>query len=358
MSVKLRRRKLKSSKNKSCYSFYLDIYSNGQRETQTINHLILDENAPKEERNEIIRQAEQVARVKEGELFNEEYNMPSKNNQKIDFISYFTWLKDGKKETKTQESWNNTLNYLKLYFKGGILFNQLKEERLVGFIKYLQREGLSNNSVVTYFQKVKAALNQAVKEKKIYINPAHNIQSIKKIETEKVNLSIEELQLIMKTKFYNESVKRAFLFSCYTGLRISDIKKLQWGDIKKDGKKMAANISQQKTGEFIYQPLNETAIELMGKPKNDKEYIFNLSVHSKSINRVLDKLIKAAEIKKKITFHCARHTNAVQMVTAGIDIFVVSKMLGHRDIKSTMVYAKVANELKEKAANSIPKIKV
>jgi integrase/recombinase XerD len=99
--------------------------------------------------------------------------------------------------------------------------------------------------------------------------------------------------------------------------------------------------------------LNQNALSILEKQKHNKEFVFNLSEHVSSINRTVKKLIKKAEIKKEIHFHCARHTFATLLVTSGVNIFTISKLMGHRDIKSTLVYAKVIDEEKEKAVNSM-----
>lgn len=362
MSVQLRKRKLKGANKKSLFTFYLDIYANGQRRTETIKHLIFDEGASKEERNEVQKQAEYVARIKSNELFNIEHGMPSRDKQKIDFIEYYKRLMKEKEEKKTRESWNNTLNYLQEYAKGSISFNNINEEWISGFIKYLQKFKLSNNSILTYLHKVKAALNQAVKEKIIFSNPAYNVNSLKKIETEKVHLTIKELGIIARTKFYHDGVKRAFLFACYTGIRISDIMNLKWENVKQEKVKRVflygINILQKKTKGYNYLPINSIAIDLMGKRKNDNELVFKLHKHARSINKVLDKLMDAAKINKNISFHCSRHTNAVLLLESGADIYTVSKLLGHKDLKSTQVYAKVVDQTKINAVNKLPKIKL
>ena len=87
---------------------------------------------------------------------------------------------------------------------------------------------------------------------------------------------------------------------------------------------------------------------------NDSERVFKGLKYSAENNHKLEVWVLKAGIKKKITFHCARHTNAVLLLSNGTDIYTVAKMLGHRDIKSTMVYLKFTDELKHKAMNALP----
>ncbi|MBA3704724.1 MAG: site-specific integrase [Bacteroidetes bacterium] len=369
MSVILRTKKLHGKNHKSMYALYLDFYESGNRRIETIPNLRLDKNDSKENQNKILEKGRQIARLREIALFDKEQGMPSLINQKMNFIDYFSHVMNGKEEIKTKETWNNTLNYLKTYFRKGISFDKLNEEHLTGFLSYIQNlkkedgtKKLKNGTLITYFNKITTALNQAVKEKKIYRNPANNVQKIKKLETKKVFLSIEELQKIENTEFYNDEVKRAFLFSCWTGLRVSDVMKLKWGSIEEKKRKektiTQVHIPQQKTSKFLYLTLNPVAVKLMGNKKNKSETVFKLPKHSRSINKALEKLIKKAGIEKKVTFHCGRHTNATQLVSAGVPIPAIQNMLGHRDIKSTMVYAKVVDEVMEKAAYSLPSIKL
>ncbi len=230
------------------------------------------------------------------------------------------------------------------------------------FADYLVSNLKSPNSAWTYFARLKVVLNNAVRERIIIQSPAKNIR-IKMREIEKTYLTIDELGILVKTKCRYEIIKLAFLFSCFTGLRLSDIKKLQWKDIKKDSNNTTTlHFRQKKTGGVEYFPLNQTAIDLMNSTietpnvfPHPETLIFPMPYISK-IERALYSWKKKAKINKHITFHCGRHTFAVNSISSGVDIFTVSKLLGHKDLKTTMVYAKVVDSKLNEAVNKLPSI--
>src|SRR4030043_2078586 len=126
-----------------------------------------------------------------------------------------------------------------------------------------------------YFRKIKCALHESIKDRILANSPADLINPIKVPQKEREYLTIDEIQNIADTPFYNVEVKKAFLFSCFTGLRYGDLKSLKWDQIKEvnyngNGKSYAIQIQQSKTGIVNHIPLNETALKLIGKrPKND-----------------------------------------------------------------------------------------
>lgn len=139
-----------------------------------------------------------------------------------------------------------------------------------------------------------------------------------------------------------QNVLKYFLFSCFTGMRYQDIKELKYKNIS-DG---IVKVKMHKTNQFVTVPLIEEALELCGKGQ-DEEYVFNVTCNQLT-NRNLKSIMVIAEIKKNISFHCGRHSFATIGLTLGIPIEVISKMLGHTDLKTTQVYAQVINDLKIK----------
>ncbi len=148
-------------------------------------------------------------------------------------------------------------------------------------------------------------------------------------------------------------LKRAAIFSALTGLRLSDIQKLKWSEVSRDGDSYKLNFNQQKTKGVEYTPISEQAYKLCGKPQAPEMLVFDGLPNSAWISEPLKRWIKAAGIQRNITFHCFRHTYATIQLTNGTDIYVVSKMLGHTNIKTTQIYAKVVDKKKDEAANAI-----
>ena len=143
---------------------------------------------------------------------------------------------------------------------------------------------------------------------------------------------------------------------CLTGLRKSDIEKLTWGEIQKFGKFTRIVFKQKKTGGQEYLDISDQAAEYLGTRRNDVDRVFEGFRYGAWISLELKRWALASGISKNITFHCARHTFAVMMLDLGADIFTVSKLLGHRDLSTTQIYAKVLDKNKQAAVNRIPKI--
>ena len=160
----------------------------------------------------------------------------------------------------------------------------------------------------------------------------------------------------MATPCRLEIVKHAFLFSCFTGLRYSDIKSLLWSEIHTavDGKTRYLEHKQVKTKKVVTVPISEEALKWMPKKQKDKEKVFHqLYITPTSVEALLDEWVKAAGIQKHITYHCSRHTAATMLLTLGADLYTVSKILGHSSIKTTEVYAKIVDKKKVETVNLV-----
>lgn len=354
MAVNLRkvyRGKKEVSKKNRPYRYQLDFYNNGKRVRETIKDVEFLPTDTKEQRKQKRNIINKIKADLEIELANKSNGLISRQLKKASFIKYFESLKD-KKSKNTQTAWRNTLNHIIAFQGKKLTFENVTINWLEKFSSYLLNE-VSQNSARVYMQKINATLNQAVKERIIIENPYKFTSKIKPEEKEMVYLTKDEVQEIINTPFFDSEVKNAFLFSCSTGLRFSDLKHLKWSNIK-NGK---IHITQTKTKGAIYIPLNDNAEHILNLQKNTTEFIFKFSTYNSSVNRTLGKLIKQTNIKKNVTFHSARHTFATLLVTSGVNIFTVSKLLGHKNIDSTLIYAKVINEEKEKAVNSLPNFK-
>ena len=110
---------------------------------------------------------------------------------------------------------------------------------------------------------------------------------------------------------------------------------------------------QKKTKGAETQPISDQAFELLGERTIPDERVFVGLKYSAWHNLKLQQWVMKAGISKTITFHCARHTYATLQLTLGTDIYTVSKLLGHKDLKTTQIYAKIIDERKKEAANKI-----
>jgi len=244
------------------------------------------------------------------------------------------------------------LAYLKRHlekFAGKELtFSQIDKQFCSKFVDYLI--ATIDKSAKYYVQAFKHVLTKAHDEDYLADVPRINIP--KYHSPHKEYLTIEELQNIHATPVKNPEYKNAFLFACYTGIRFIDLKQITFNDIH-DGK---LAFIQQKTQEPVSVKLNQTALKIVEtqKEKNSTR-IFDLKSHV-SWNENVDKLAKAAGITKHITGHCARHTFATLCITQGADIYVVSKLLGHTNVRMTQLYAKMGEQRKDAVIDSLPEL--
>jgi integrase len=282
------------------------------------------------------------------------------------FIEYFTKLAN-KRKASNHDNWVSALNYLDTFTNGSLKFADLNQKFLEDFKEYLlntksnrsNKTTLSQNSAVSYFNKVKAALKQAYKDSILQYDLNAKVKPIKAAETRREYLTLDELNKLVKTPCKDVLLKRAALFSALSGLRFSDIQKMTWSELEYiNGQGYFLNFSQKKTKGVEVLPISEQAYSFTEGTENPKDMpqdkpVFEGLKYSAYINKHLFQWIGAAGITKDITFHCFRHTFATLQMFNGTDIYTVSKMLGHKDLKTTQVYAKIVDEAKRTAANKI-----
>lgn len=308
--------------------------------------------------------AELIKSQKTLDLQCRKHGFVSSMSGKIGFLEYFKQMCEKKCEVNgTHGNWLGTLKHLTNFCKGeDIQLSKVDESFLERFKIYLltnkmssRNDRLSQNSALSYFNKVRTALKEAYQSKMIIENPVNRVKGIKEKESNRQYLVLEELQLLVKTDCDYPIMKDAFIFSSLTGLRFSDIKLLKWKNISFDSQNgYMIKFTQQKTKGIEHLPISEQVIKIIGERKQDDELIFKDLIYSAYHNKILHKWIKNAGIDKHITFHCARHSFATLQLTMNTDIYTVSKLLGHKNLKTTEIYAKVIDKKKINAVSNMP----
>lgn len=302
------------------------------------------------------------------EIYNEHERqlLKSKELSNESFIEYFTRLAN-KRKANNHDNWVSALKHLKAFSNDNLKFKDLNESLLERLKEYLleaksnrsNNTTISQNTAVSYFNKVKAALKQAFKEGYLKTDLNSKVKPIKAAETRREYLTLEELNKLVKTPCNEDLLKRAALFSALTGLRFSDIQKLKWSELELiENQGYFLNFSQKKTKGVEVLPISEQAYSFTQGSENPKDMpqdknVFEGLKYSAYHNKHLFQWIGAAGITKNITFHSFRHTFATLQLFNGTDIYTVSKMLGHKDLKTTQIYAKIVDEAKRNAADKI-----
>lgn len=300
------------------------------------------------------------------ELYTEDENKKLEVKQKAEsnFMEYFSKIANQRNKNRSESirlSWLIVLDYLKQYAGDNFYFSNITEGWCEDFKDFLlnvpsrksDKAKLMQNSAANYFSIFKAALHKAFVDGFLNVDIGARIKGIKEQETRREFLTEDELNTLVITPCDREELKRAALFSALTGLRHCDIQKLQWKEIAVSGDQARLNFTQQKTKGVEYMPISDQALQLCGEKGNPKDLVFDGLPDPAWISKPLKRWITAAGITKKITFHCFRHTYATLQLSGGTDIYTVSKMLGHTDVKTTQIYAKVVDEKKQKATNAI-----
>ena len=374
IKVKLRQKKISGDR----HSLYLDYWpeilhpKTGKKTRREFlgSYLYDNPKSPidKQHNKETLQLAEEIRQKRDRIVNNqdiyfgwEEEQRKKKEMGELNFVEYFKKLTDIRTGSN-YGSWLSAYNYLKDFTKGSLRFADLNETFFDEFRRHLlttksnksDKTTLSQNSALSYFNKVKAALRQAYKEGKLQSDINLRVDPIKPAETERNVLTIEELNKLIKTPCNNPLLKRAAIFSALTGLRFSDIKKLSWNELEFiEGQGYVIKFIQQKTKGVEVLPISEQAFSLLGERADPGDQVFKGLNYSAYENKYLYQWIGAAGITKEITFHCFRHTYATLQLSQGTDLYTVSKMLGHRSIRTTQIYTKVVDKAKRDASDRI-----
>jgi integrase len=338
------------------------------KETYIFSDNLVQNESCKKHNDDTMQIAEQIRQQRENsfnkpEIYSgfEKELLKIKERGEQNFVTYFKQLTDNRKFS-THENWISTSKYLENYSGGFVRFADLNETYCNGFKEYLlttksnksSKVSLSQNSAQSYFNKFKAALRQAYKDGFLQFDINTRIDPIKQADTQRNFLNLEELNSLARTHCTNPVLKRAALFSSLTGLRFSDIQKLIWNEVEfAKGQGHTIRFKQRKTKGEETLPISEQAFNLMGEMREPSETVFAGLEYADTQKTDLGQWLGAAGITKKITFHCFRHTYATLQLNNGTDIYTVSKMLGHRELKTTQIYAKIVDKTKRDATEKI-----
>ena len=372
--VKIRQKVLKNGN----VSLYLAIYVDGRREYEFLKlYLIPEKSKADKERNKqtwAIANSVKSQRIVDIQLGRWGFKKDS-DGRRVLFHDYCMKQAESRMKTNSKGNssrWISAVKHFRHYDpRKNLTFADITPNWVKGFRDYLEKRAiafggadkkrrwhLSENTRMMYFKTLEMCLRRAMEDGIIREDPSRGIKGFRKEETNRCYLTIEETRALAATECEYPEVKRAFLFSCLTGLRRSDISKLTWGEVTAHGGRTRLIFQQKKTGGQEYLDLTAQAAELIGErgESGQQDPVFGNILFPTYTNGALRAWALKAGIKKHITFHSGRHTFAVMMLTLGTDIYTVSKLLGHRDLKTTQIYAKIVDAKKQEAVDNIPRI--
>ena len=326
--VKLREKKLSNGNS----SLYLDIYRNGKRHKEYLKLYLIDATTPmeREQNRQTLATAQAIKSKRLIEMQNGEYSFTRQFKEDTPFLEYYRkMVEDRHKNPESKGNWGNwrsCLRYLEIYCDEKTTFKDITPEFIAGFKDFLDNvekdthkrtgprrerdvfQGLSQNSKVSYFNKLRACINQAYDERIISVNPLRGIEGFKAAEVKRDYLTLEEVKQLAATPCRYPILKRAFLFSCLTGLRKSDIQKLTWSEVQKFGDYTRIIFKQKKTGGQEYLDISPQAEKYLGERGNPEDPVFTGFTYGSWTSVELQRWSMKAGVNKNLTFHCGRHS--------------------------------------------------
>lgn len=353
-------------------SIYLDIYRDGKRTYEFLKLYLVPENSPtaKTQNEAALLQANQIKSQRIIELGNTQAGItidPKKGKLLLSEwlqIYYEMQTKKGRRSLAQLKGQIAIINSYKPY----AVMKDLNTAYALGFIDYVRsgyekrtrskkpKEGPGEHLAPKTAQDVeitlKCALKAAIQAGIIDRHPFAGISKadeIKVPESKRTFLTVDEVKKLIATPYTREDVKNAFLFSCFCGLRWSDVSALTWGNIEQELGNYHITLIMKKTREPLYLPLSKQALSYL--PDRGKatgaDVVFSTLPDLAYVNKHLKKWAKSAGITKNVSFHVSRHTFATTALTLGADLYTTSKLLGHASITTTQIYAKIVNSKKD-----------
>lgn len=302
---------------------------------------------------EFIRASRQI------EIQNRRFGFLSDSERNSDFIKFFK-AHTIRKQKSSSDNNAMALRYFIAFAGEQLRYPDLNDFLCEDYKEYLlggpgiSRTGkaISKNTAMIYYNKLRTVLKTVYKLGLISYDLHAMLSPIPAKETNRERLTLQEFQLLVDIPVKSEMIKRSCIFSGITGLRFGDVQSLIWSEVRGIQGEYSLHFVQRKTDCAEVLPISDQAFEILGKRKTDDERIFQ-DLRYSSLKTFFIDWLKKAKIVKNITFHSFRHTYATLQLEAGTDLYTVSKLLGHRSIKTTEVYAKIVDGMKRKASRKI-----
>jgi integrase len=343
MKVTIRGWKLKKGE-----CLYLDIYHRGLRIRENLN-IVLDGN--KQYDAEKLRIAEILRARREVELLSDHHGIVTEHRGRITLVDYA--------QRVGSASIGRNLKLLTEHF-GNLELSSVTTKHLSDYQTRMLQVPLAPSTVETYINALVAVFNRAVQDHLIRESPAKALKRVHAVEKPPQSLTDLELQRLEETPIMGQSgfggeIKRAFLFACMTGLRISDLQALTWGKIRVSSHGKQVEATQIKTGASVYVPLNKRAWTIIDpgvREIDSAQKVFPLLATKTDPNQYTAKWGLTAGVGK-IHFHQSRHTFPRFLLEQGVDLVTVQNLMGHTKIETTARYGKASSQQKADAVQRL-----
>lgn len=351
---------------KGRFSLYLDYCFNGKRRKEYLG-IILDTPTDKHTRttNRAKLHLAQILRSqKEIEYLKDRYplhhagissGLPQSAQSDTDFFEFSNeyLTQYHQKDIRMTRA---VFTHLRRFHPDRLPMSGITHQFCLAFFDYLQKN-LNGNSPVNYFKKFKMCLNACVESQLILQNPASGIRLPQYNDVTKEILSEKEINQLALTPCRSPEVKRAFLFSCHSGLRWCDIQQLCYRNIDLPQKRLTLvqkKVAGHSSRSVLHLNLNNSAIRLLQiYSGTGDERVFHLPSHSYCL-RMLNEWTRKAGIWKHISFHCARHTFITNLMAGGANIKTAASLAGHSSTRHTEKYIHIIDQQKQQAVDSLP----
>lgn len=375
MKISLKKKKISNGRLSLFLEYYkgkvvdLEGKSKHNREFEYLKEFLYENPKSQLERQhnkEKLQFAENILAIRKAEYAQGKYGIKNDKRGKIIFLEYYKKKQEEHYNSKgNYDNWSAAFVHVEKFFSPTMTLAEIDSDVVKAFKRYLDVDArtksdqpLSSNTKYTYYNKFKACINAAYEERYIQDNPIRGVKGFDMADSQREYLTFSELQSLFRTECKFDVLKRAFIFSCLTGLRWSDINTLVWSEVRDEDGGSRVVFRQEKTDGLEYLDVSDQARGLLGERSEPKERVFKGLKYGQTFNTEILKWCMRAGVSKHITFHSARHTNAVLMLEHGADIYTVSKRLGHRELRTTEIYAKIIDKKMKEAANIIPELKL
>ena len=346
-------------------SLFINYRINGKRIREPLNLYLSKGTTARQkiENSNILAMAEEFARKKSRELEEAELGVSVRMADPTVMFSDYALKEaegcrnDGTKHARLQliENIQEFRKYTRLVDINRAFYSE--------FVEYMNSKDYAANTIITRTNVLKTILHKAKLDGILTFIPDFSGLVPSKVPGKRNFLNIQEIRAMANVDFKKnpkikdpemwERVRRPFLFACFTGLRLSDVRELKWSDIEND----RIYLSQKKTKEPVQIPLSANAKRFMPQKLDGNDRVFHdFPTCETWHNEKIREWAKMAGVNKYISFHVSRHTFATLTLDNGADLFTVSKLLGHTKITTTQIYAKVLDEGRKKAVDAIPEI--